>query len=564
MSRVVSYLKKEKARRLLSTFRTFAIESRVLYNIDPIPYYEMIDEVGTMVPSFKAPSARQKRKLFMAPRFTKKSAIVRAFMVYLMLRFPNVAMTLYRATQDMAKNMLAAVQDTLTTNEVILDVFGDLSVDAPLWTTTKLTIPTRQETRVDPTLQVSGIRTAMAGAHPDAAFLDDIVTEVNCDSVADMETATNLITSQYPLVPPYGIILVSATRWSDIDAYGKILDLNADLVERGKDPDFDVYIRRAWERNDKGEIELFAPNDLSLEFLERQKETILNPKWYAAWYFQETHEQGLQAFPREKIKLFDAQVDTAPFHALTFPEPMILPGYARRIREDEEVPIAVTEIPVYCAIVIDPALTGGRKSDNWGVTVQAWDRYKNWFFLEAQEWRELPSRAGDLVIDLLRLYRPSTLLLETQNCDVEFVDRISRWIQGAQMDCVIRSYSALKDEAAGERGKDQRILSMEPDIRRNKFWVRRGRCGKLLKQLDAYPNLVHDDVIDSAAMGRKLAKFAPLAAYRIENPDDTEPEDLFHSRLDAMEVANAGPAMVPRGCWTGPFSAGRGRGTMGP
>jgi hypothetical protein len=76
------------------------------------------------------------------------------------------------------------------------------------------------------------------------------------------------------------------------------------------------------------------------------------------------------------------------------------------------------------------------------------------------------------------------------------------------------SYSALRDEQRGKRGKAQRIESLEPRFREGKIFLKRGTTGDLYRQLNAWPDVPNnlDDVIDSLAMQRVVAKPATSKA----------------------------------------------------
>jgi len=173
----------------------------------------MMDEMARCTPDFAGRSG-QKRTLYLAPRYTFKTSIAIAFIVYLILRFPDISISIYRATQQHSKDMLKAIQEILQRNAEILATFGDLSAGSPLWTTLKFTVNTRTRAGiVDPTVQCFGLKGSMTGTHPDFVLMDDIVTDVNCDSVVEMQKAANLIDSAKPVLPlGWGSLLVTGTR----------------------------------------------------------------------------------------------------------------------------------------------------------------------------------------------------------------------------------------------------------------------------------------------------------------------------------------------------------------
>lgn len=534
---LAAYPKPKRAAWLLADFKRFVKVTRVLDKIEELPHDEMMDEMARCIPDFSA--ERQFRELYLAPRYTYKTSIAKALIVYLVLRYPNIAIMIYRQAREHAKDMLAAVKEILTTNPEILSTFGDVSLGAPLWTTFKITVNTRtQAGNLDPTVSVSGLKASAAGKHVDFILCDDLVTETNCDSIVEMQKAEKLIDSTKPVLPKWGVLLVTGTAWSNIDVYKKIREKNKELVENGHQADFREYIRKVYVRDENGDLVYFFPRDLNESFLEQQRLTV-PARWFASWYFQEVHELGMAPFPKDKIKIFEGEYIRGAYKAL------MLPGHA-------------SPIPLYTVLVMDPALTAAASSDNFGINFVGFDPDKNWWVFESQEFRKLPSQATRDVIDLLRKYEPDCFLVETANADVEMMNELSGFIRGSGMQTTIRSYSALQDETHGQRGKDQRILALEHKFHAGKMHFRKGMCGALVRELDNYPSLDHDDCLDALAMCRKIEKLAPRARSLTAETDDFEPVDQFHAKLDMMERKPAGwnspGGGVARGGWTGPLT----------
>jgi predicted phage terminase large subunit-like protein len=311
------------------------------------------------------------------------------------------------------------------------------------------------------------------------------------------------------------VLPVTGTQWSNIDVYRKIREKNKELVENGHEPEYREYIRKVYTRDEEGNLVYFFPRDLNEEFLEQQRLTV-PARWFASWYFQEVHELGMAPFPKDKIRIFEGEYIRGPFKAL-------------QVAGNSEL------TPLYVVLVMDPALTAAASSDNFGLNVVGFDPDKNWWVLESQEWRKLPSQATRDIIGLLRKYEPDCFLVETAQADVEMMNELTGFIRGSGMATMIRSYSALQDESQGQRGKDQRILALEHKFHAGKMHFRKGMCGAVIRELDNYPSLDHDDCLDSLAMCRKMEKMAPKARTLTMERDDREPRDMFHEHLDMME-----------------------------
>ena len=533
---MLSYSKPKRAAWLLADFKRFIQVTGILDKIEQQPHDEMIEEMARCIPDFSA--QQQHRELYLAPRYTYKTSIAKALIVYLVLRYPDICIMIYRQAREHAKDMLAAIQEILQSNAEILSTFGDVSAGSPLWTTFKFTVATRTRAGiVDPTVAVSGLKASAAGKHVDFILCDDLVTEVNCDSITEMQKAEKLIDSTKPVLPKWGVLLVTGTAWSNIDVYKKIRDRNKELVDNGHAPDFREYIRKVYVRDENGDLVYFFPRDLNEAFLEQQRLTV-PARWFASWYFQETHELGMAPFPKDKILIFEGEYVRGVTKALSLPESPEL-------------------IPLYVVLVMDPALTAAASSDNFGVNVVGFDPDKNWWIFESLEFRKLPSAATRDLILLLRKYEPDCFLVETQNADVEMMHELSGFIRGSGMPTSIRSYSSLQDEVSGQRGKDQRILALEHKFHAGKMHFRKGMCGPLIRELDNYPSLDHDDCLDALAMCRKMERNSPGSRTVQATIDDREPIDQFHERLDMMERRPAGFGSpgggVARGAWTGPL-----------
>ena len=208
-------------------------------------------------------------------------------------------------------------------------------------------------------------------------------------------------------------------------------------------------------------------------------------------------------------------------------------------------------IPLKVSMQIDPASTANVDSDATGVVVQGWDaRDKNgdyrWWFLEAREFRVVPSEMTFSLVEMLKTYVPEALVIEAAAADPELVSRLTLAIRELGLPTIIKSYSALRDERGrgsdlysekrGRAGKDQRIKALEPIFRERRALMRRGRCAPLASQLLKWPNVDHDDVADAASMGRLVA--APCQQRTIVEVQDRVEDD--------EELASYGPEGRPK------------------
>jgi hypothetical protein len=526
--------KAEQEHLLASTF-TFGLETGMCPDLEEQPHREMAAELDAMEPVYA--NREQESLLYLAPRHTFKTSLVEADITKHIIKHPNDAIGLFRASRELAAQMVNNISDAFKYNSKILDLWGDLSLGSDKWSEYELRVNNRTKARREPTLFSAGLKVTTTGLHFDRIYNDDLVTEQNCDSIKEMEQAKKLLQAQRPLMSPWATRVISGTIWSNIDAYVWALDKNKQAQEATppRKPPYKTYIRRVYVTNPTtGEEDLFFPALITEKFLEQQRAE-LEPRWYAAWYLLQTHEIGLKPF--EHIKYFSGDYYTYPAPHIVLTEP----GY-----EGEK-------IFVYPAMQVDPALTASASSDSFGLVCEGFDANGNWLVLESREVRKLPDDAGFDVIEMLMTYEPRILIIESANADAGMLARIADAIRNTQIDCQIIGYSALQDEPRGRRGKDRRIGAMSPLNKQGKILLRRGFNSVLARQMDLYPSLTHDDVIDAFSMGRKaFAMMPPMTPLGLKTVDNgLEKPDTWKQKLVAKYLQQTVEPGMIKGDWSG-------------
>jgi hypothetical protein len=528
-------LRREYAAWILADTYRFAKETRILPDIVEQPHREMSNTLCGMEPDFV--TVGQRKLLFLAPRGTFKTSLVEAEACRLILKHPDIALAIFRANRELSAAMVRNIAMHLTSNDVILDTFGDISEGSEKWAEFELLSNRRTRPQLSPTLYAASIGTTTTGLHAHVVFMDDLVVRENCDSVKEMHGARVLVQSMNPVIGPHGRVIVSGTMWSNIDVYTWILQRNRKAVEKGEPPAFEEYVRSVYYLDGSGQQQLFAPSLLPEVLIEQQRRE-LEARYFASWYFNQTYEAGMKPF--KNLRFFDGEYSTSPVKSV--------------VLEDEAY--AGEVVPVSVAILIDPALTSNASSDSFGVVVVGWDAAENWLALEARELRMLPSDATFEIVSLLLTYEPDLILIESANADSGMVARIGQAIRDAGLGTTVAGYSALQDEVRGQRGKPQRIGALEPLCREGKLWFRRGKCTALVRQMDLYPSVDHDDVIDAFAMGRKALTLVPRPTVGAFEDEGRETAVRFSEVQAARESARyailgASGSAAPKGAWTG-------------
>jgi hypothetical protein len=545
----------QEADRLLETFNSFCIGTKVLPDYCVQPHEEMCNEMEQCIPDFETDEPSQKKEIYLAPRYSYKTSILVAFVCYVILKYANIRITLGRATHSDSKDTLSKVKQTLVMNPKIREVWGDISVKAPVWSAVSITHPFRTIPNQEPTVTTAGIGIGQTGSHPDLVLLDDLVTEVNYQSAAIIMRTRDWVTSYYAILPPHGSIVVCGTRWAFNDIYQWLMDQDDEAEAEAQELAADLglppppdgrqwrrYIRKAVERDTDGKEMYFFPTKLNAHFLAEQKRALRGElrKW-GSWYFQQPYEEGVKLFDKKDILYFDGQ---------TIPTAMSTTLVIEDDSSDQYAP--GTEIPVNVSMTVDPAPTSGKRSDPTGIVIDACDYFDNWWILHGEGVRKTPSALADYCIILIVRYGVRTCSIETNQADPEFVSRLQTLLKDGDIDCSIVSYSALQDEAHGERGKDDRIHALNYKFVDHQVWVRRGsQCRDLLNQLDGWPTVDHDDVLDALAMQRHVAQ--PHFLRTIEDQND------FFEAIEEMDSwgPNGPPrqtekrGFIPNGCSTG-------------
>src|SRR5271166_4847581 len=94
-------------------FWHFLVETKLLPNLEEQPHKEMANELEEMLP---LPGTGMKRKIYLAPRYSYKSALVKAFMIYAYLLEPNVRIVYGRASEADAEDVLLSTKLMLVDN----------------------------------------------------------------------------------------------------------------------------------------------------------------------------------------------------------------------------------------------------------------------------------------------------------------------------------------------------------------------------------------------------------------------------------------------------------------
>lgn len=513
---------------------------------DAWPVYEEPHREMFRILDASGPDMGKKRKaptstMFLAPRYSYKTYGAAKSIARRVIKDPDISIGIFRSTRDEARKLLSLVKNILRSPKVV-HYFGDPYYGAENWNEDEIILPWRTIARTDPTVFTMGTSGTSTGNHPDFIYGDDLVTEVNCDSIKEQEKLWNYIEAFEPQLPSWGGLLLTGTRWSQIDCYGRVESLNEAARKAGKTEDelpWHVIIHQADEEREDGTRKLYFPAYLTEERMAGLKSKVDARKWNA-WMYNRMVDPADKPFKQEHIHLFSGpyKFDLPYRRTVTLLDPQY---GGERIR-------------VYVAMIIDPALTDEVGSCGYGLTVIGFDAKRRWFVLESRERVLLPSRAQEIITEMLVRYHPNRVLIESAGGDAGLIAALGAFIERRHLDCVIQPFSALQHEKFGKRSKDQRIREMERFVTADEIFFRvaddprtadlyGGYCYDLLKQLDHWPSLTRNDAIDSFAMGRYILPHVPTDEGDYEEQlDKSNPAEWEYSWTDALGKPHGLPA----------------------
>jgi hypothetical protein len=529
---------------LLRNFFTFAKHSGMCPDITEDEYGEICEWLESRLPDRKGYT--QKFGLFLTPRLTYKTSLISALCVYVFLLDAEIRIVLGRASTQLAMFTLHGIKSAFEINPTIKSAFGDQRARFEKWTEEFVTVEGRMSGAREPTIMTTGLNTSQTGQHPDLVILDDLVNEQNFESAKEMQSARQLVQAYYPILERWGSLLLSGTRWGDNDVYGWILEQDELRVETGRSAIWDQYVVGAYNRDGT----LRYPNVLPESRIEHLR-TSIDPKMFAAWILNVARAQGEDIFTLAYVQYFDGEYIGGPF------------GELRLADSDPLRRKFGSSLMLYVVMLVDPAPTVGSFSDFTGVAVVGFDADGNWWVLWAEQVKKLPEARLQYLTHLAVNFQPRLISLENADMDIPlFSDRL----RDIGLITTVTNFDPRMDRAKitanprfaprGRTKKAAQIEGLEPILRARKVYFARGMTNELVRQLQRYPYLDHDDVLDAFSTGRAYEQRARIEA----TPDPNKYfEDVERREFAAEGIPFGNPSLSGGrpGAWAGPASHGR-------
>ena len=337
------------------------------------------------------------------------------------------------------------------------------------WNRDQIVVSKRMTSLPEPSVDTGGIETSKVGFHYDDIIFDDIVSDVNITTKAQMDKVVDCYKKALSLLKPGGSVVLTGTRWHFGDLYGRI------IAENDLKKNFAIFIKNA-EFDKKYGAYPFANIGLTKEFLNQQKV-----------------EQGSSLYSciYNNNPVSD---DTAVFKMPCF-------GFYGDIKPDD----------LYITATLDPA---GEGEDFTAITVVGTDNNMDMHILDVVNEHLQPSEIVDKLVMLQYKYNFSILGIETnffrgmlkpeieKRRNEEHGDNPEKFIMFG-----IHEFEASSRKGSG---KHARIMSLQPFHERGaikfpgeKFELLTGSFSELGWQMVQYTHdgakSPHDDALDSLA-----------------------------------------------------------------
>lgn len=194
---------------------SLAITAKYLLGYKDITKFTHKDTVDAL----QGPS---KRKLIIMPRGTFKSSITSvAYPIWLLLNNPNLRIMLDGELYSNSKNFLREIKGHLLRPE-LTSIFGTFK-DESCWNEGEILIRQRTKVLKEASITASGIGSEKTGQHYDVIICDDLNSPSNSNTEEGRQKVIDHFRYNISILEPEGILVVVATRYSELDLPGFIL-----------------------------------------------------------------------------------------------------------------------------------------------------------------------------------------------------------------------------------------------------------------------------------------------------------------------------------------------------
>ena len=449
----------------------------------------------------------RRNKLILNPRYSFKSQICTvAKTLFDLVKNPNLRILIYSDNATKAQGFLQDIKNHVegtAPNSKFREYFVGWETDphSGKWNESQIVIRPRENSYKEPNVDTGGIETSKVGMHYDKIIFDDIVSDINVTTKAQMDKVYDCYKKSLSLLKPGGDITIVGTRWHYGDAYGRILKENEETH------DFETFIRGADEVGEDGKL-IYEGIGLDRNFLDYQKAK-QGSYIYSCLYLNNPVSDETALFKIDNFRYYEP---SAHFHDNFF---------------------------ITCTV--DPA---GEGDDFTAITVVGTDKDRNIYILDALNEHFKPKMILDNIIRLNYKWRFDRLGIEKNFFKGMLQDELRRAISEESKNKQFKPFSTEEIIASAKQRTFARVLALQPYQERGQIYLP-GKNFNTLKRV--YSELAyqmiqftidgskspHDDLIISLAMHLDILHTG--GSPKEEEPPETSAAALERDMIREMQ-----------------------------
>jgi hypothetical protein len=420
---------------------------------------------------FDVLQGKAKKKLCLWPRGHFKTSCVVVECVRRILREPDLRVLAMQATLKLTKGWVSEIRshfDGRNANSRLPELFPEFCGQS-LGDANAFTVPARKRGHLkEATVTAASPQAATTGQHYDLMLFDDLVTANNFRNIEQLDKLESQFDHFVPLLEPGGDVIVTGTRYSHADLYGRII--------AKKSAEWEITIRECWNA------------DGTLLFPERRtrdgKRTIGFSQELLANIQANTDPEMFVPQYLNKIALGKDQL---------FPEELLLSA-VRATKDNPEYPASAPTI-----MYVDLS-EGNKDSDNAVVAAGKRDARNRVWLQECVAGKFASAALADIVIVLFLKLRPISVIVEKQPGAVFFVDYVRNVAQQRGIFIPIDVDRTPKGKQKG--AKHIRISALPGPLKKKQLFFCAGIAdfGAFVEEFTQYPRGRYDDRADCVAM----------------------------------------------------------------
>lgn len=231
-------------------------------------YHDMNDEHFALCDFLQ--DSRRKFKLILMPRYTFKSCLItQGYSLWKLIKNPDSRIMIYSDAHSKAQGFLSGIKNHIEGKmgrSRFREFYPKWEVNPhkDKWNESQINVSVRKQGSVESNIDTGGIESSKTGFHYEIVFFDDIVSDLNVTTKAQMDKVHECYRKALSLLIPNGDIVMVGTRWHFNDLYGRI------IAENKEKDIFDIFIRQAIVGG-KYMFDNIGGSSLTKAFLDRQK-----------------------------------------------------------------------------------------------------------------------------------------------------------------------------------------------------------------------------------------------------------------------------------------------------